>query len=279
MRFSSLFVLAPIAISSANAQRQLSQDAQFDLIFPRHGNTYAPTQYFPIVFGIQNADELLRVLPEKGLRVTLTVWADDFRQNRSIGNWGYTLENFYSSNFQRASIPPAARFAHFIHFPPINMTNGTADSYYVNWNVVADNECNPQNGDLGNDTWGYTGVLTFSTAPGAQLPDIEASINSCPEPQNLSSIALNVKNWGINDRCPTFGTAPPSIECGYKPFAKDLAANVSTAMLREMGCDEGNWQTITAPCPRKAKQSGASWAAATTGAAWMAWVLAMASTF
>ena len=51
----------------------------------------------------------------------------------------------------------------------------------------------------------------------------------------------------------------PSVEdgcqAGQVPLqeadAKELAANVSVAMLDEMRCKEGTWQTIKAPCPRE----------------------------
>lgn len=280
MRISSLLALAPIATSLANAERQASVDVQFDLVFPRHNETYAPTQWFPIVFGMQNANGNLPTFPADGFRVTLGVWTDDFRsfsRNRSVGGWEFAAEDFYSRHFERASIPvPAARFA---HLPPINMTNGTTGSYYLAWNIFVDNKCHLPGWKINNNTWGYSGGIRFSTAPGAQLPDIEASINSCPEPDVSSSIGLNVKTVPSDEGCPAFLGASPPIKCGYKPFAKDLAANVSAAMLGKMGCDEGTWQTITAPCPPKPKQSRASFAAATSGAVWMAWLLVMASAF
>ncbi|KAL8310458.1 hypothetical protein RB597_010339 [Gaeumannomyces tritici] len=277
MRPSTFLAIAPIAASLTNAQQKLPNNVQFDLLFPQPNETYAPTQYFPIVFGIQNADGVLPILPKDGLSVIIEVWADDYRRNSSVSGWGHVSERFNSNDFKRAPFPSSA--AHFIHYPPINMTNGTTKSYYVNWHVVADNKCNPQNGDLGNDTWSHWNFIRFNTAPGAQLPDIAASIDSCPEPHNSTSITLDVKPGEPNDRCPTFHTTPSTIKCGYKPLAKDLAANVSAAMLGKMGCDEGDWRTISTPCPPKAKQSGGPWAAATTGAVWAAWVLAMVMAF
>ncbi|KAK7927496.1 hypothetical protein PG985_004494 [Apiospora marii] len=43
-------------VESANAARTLPADVQFDFIFPRNNETYAPTQLFPLVFGVNNLD-------------------------------------------------------------------------------------------------------------------------------------------------------------------------------------------------------------------------------
>ncbi|KLU90143.1 hypothetical protein MAPG_09109 [Magnaporthiopsis poae ATCC 64411] len=280
MRILSLLALAPVAASLANAEQQSHVDVQFDLVFPRHNETYAPTQLFPIVFAMQNADGILPTLRTDGFRVSLGVWTDDWRsprRNRSLGSWGFARKDFFSRDFEAAAIPvPAARFA---HLPPINMTNGTTGTYYLAWNIFVSNKCHPPGEKINNSTWGYSGGIHFSTAPGAQLPDIEASLNSCPEPDASSSIGLNVKTFPSDEGCPAFLGASPPIKCGYKPFAKDLAANVSAAMLRKMGCEEGTWQTITAPCPSKPKPNGASFVAATSWAVWTAWLLVMASAF
>ncbi|KAL8364709.1 hypothetical protein RB595_003813 [Gaeumannomyces hyphopodioides] len=278
MRISSLLILAPIAASLAPAERQASADVQFDLVFPRQNETYAPTQWFPIVFGVQNANGSLPTLPADGFRVSLSVWTDDYRspsRNRSLDGWGFARKDFFSRDFETAAISvPAARFA---HFPPINMTNGTTGTYYLAWNVFLDKKCLLRN-EL-KSTWSHSGVIHFSTAPGAQTPDIEASINLCPEPDVSSSVGLSVKTVPSNEDCPAFLGASPAIKCGYKSLAKDLGASVSAAMLGKMGCDEGTWQTITAPCPPKPKQSGASFVAATSGAVWTAWLLVVASAF
>ena len=51
-------LLRPLLLARvANAERKLPADLQVDLIFPRN-ETYAPTQLFPIVFGVNNLDAI-----------------------------------------------------------------------------------------------------------------------------------------------------------------------------------------------------------------------------
>ncbi|KFY45494.1 hypothetical protein V494_00921 [Pseudogymnoascus sp. VKM F-4513 (FW-928)] len=161
----------------------------------------------------------------------------------------------FSNQFNQAPLKQ------FFHFPATNITNGTTDSYIISWYVEVTREC------LANGTDTYDPdtrkdryrSLEFSTAPGAKLPDIEASINSCPERNANNSWAFHVTNvtsppysQGI---CPLFAIKPE--KCVFKSAAAGVAANVSGSMLQAIGCEDGDWRTITAPCPPKSEESTA----------------------
>lgn len=144
------------------------------------------------------------------------------------------------------------------------MTNGTTDSFAVTWEIIILRQCLTNGTELVQDPdvapWSdqpkrlETRWVEFSTAPGAQLPNIEATLNSCPEHNGNNSAAVRITNVTTTplkgETCPVLGTPIKPDSCTFKSAAKELAANVSAAMLQEMGCDEGNWRTITAPCQK-----------------------------
>ena len=100
--------------------------------------------------------------------------------------------------------------------------------------------------------------LFFSTEPGAKLPDIEATVNSCSEHNANNSAAVRVTDMemthgpghqGKGPRpCPVLEAIEPA-KCIFESSAKDLAANVDEEMLDKTRCDEGDWKKLTALCP------------------------------
>ncbi|MBE3049699.1 hypothetical protein IMZ48_45825 [Candidatus Bathyarchaeota archaeon] len=117
----------------------------------------------------------------------------------------------------------------------------------------------------GSDGWRSNNSLLSSTAPGAPLPNIKATVNSCSE-----SIADNLAEVRVTDMKMTYdkgdleGSGPcPVLEdiepakCLFESSAEDLDSKVAAAMLDEMHCNKGTWQTIAAPCESKALRQGA----------------------
>ncbi|EFQ97487.1 hypothetical protein MGYG_00527 [Nannizzia gypsea CBS 118893] len=99
--------------------------------------------------------------------------------------------------------------------------------------------------------------VNFAVSDGAPLPDIEAAVNLCP------NHTAWLKPYGVQKytncflRNITADLPPVSDPCLVKPFANELAADVSRTMLDLMGCPDGDWRTIKEPCPpMETKRSG-----------------------
>lgn len=259
MRFLSfLSALLYLLLSAhvASCERKLPADLQVDLIFPRN-ETYAPTQLFPIVFGVNNLDAVWPL----DMRLHVMVESISAQQDEDTPSWTWKDVSLNSGELEKTV--GEAPGTHFFHFPAVNMTNGTTDNYKILWDFILPNRCfdnatDPED-DYGGRGWssspdGYASRgLRFSTAPEAQLPNIEDTVNSCSEPKEDDSVAVRVtevRTTYDGDRpCPVLETDVKPAKCVFKSAAKELAADVSEAMLDEMRCEEGTWQTITAPCP------------------------------
>ncbi|KAK8054920.1 hypothetical protein PG993_000147 [Apiospora rasikravindrae] len=265
MMFSSIRLLGVILLlaPATMADRVLPADLQVDLIFPRNDTTYAPTQWFPVVFGVKNLDAVWPM----GISLGVSVIDDQFWKNESSRGWQYQLP---SIDFAKA-LDSTAPGEYLFHIPAVNMTNGTTSSYTVGWELNIRHRCfdngTDRKEDGPRDGWSNSpdGVrrrwIVFHTAPGGELPDIEATVNSCREPDVDPSTAVRVTKMGETqwkypaETCPWLETDIRPSKCAFQPVAKALAANVSETMLSKMRCKEGSWQTITAPCPRESMAS------------------------
>ncbi|WYZ36287.1 hypothetical protein EsH8_XII_000037 [Colletotrichum jinshuiense] len=258
LRASLLSLLALSVAVLVQAEGRLPADLQVDLLFPRN-ETYAPTQWFPIVLGIQNLDALWPF----DISLDLAVLSLDSWQNSSSGaraEWQHLNLRLDSVGFPKAVGPAPGR--HFLYHPTINMTNGTTDRYVVRWGITLENRCFANNSiDNGGEGWasGTDGASTrhivFSTAPGGQTPDVATTLDACPEGGENTTTVIRVtelrKTRDTGDQCPVFETDVQPSRCVYRDVAQQLAANVSAAILNKMGCEEGTWQNITAPCVPK----------------------------
>lgn len=225
-----------------------SLNIQFDLVFPRN-ETYAPTQYFPLVLAVRNPVAVWTL----GLSLMMVIWP----HSEDVPPFNSTYE-FPHTGEPTSGLPLSGPNFFFIAGTPY--ANATAGGFTVIWSVTIRHKCREENPLKDPHDLPYTSGefnVQFSTAIGAPLPDIEAAMNSCLEP--TSSLALT--SQGLRDDCPLLDTnsTTPSAEslCSLKSVGKDLAANVSIAMLGLMGCDEGIWQTITERYPEKQKSGTA----------------------
>ncbi|KAL5350895.1 hypothetical protein ACLOAV_004468 [Pseudogymnoascus australis] len=242
----------------AYPDRKLPADIQFDRLFPRN-ETYAPTQKFPIIIGMNTVDAVWPLELLLGVEVQSIGMLGS--SNKSSKSFWTAPANFYGPDFSERF--EQAPLRQFFHFPATNITNGTTGSYVILWDIVVTRQCfTHATGSVeyvNRPEHSKYRSVEFSTAPGAKLPDIEATINSCPERNTNNSVAVRVTNvtqppynQGI---CPIFAIKPE--KCVFKSAAKELAANVSSAMLQAMNCEDGDWRTITAPCPTKSEESRA----------------------
>ena len=262
--------LAAVALSAPS----LPADLQVDLLFPLNNTIYAPTQWFPVVFGVKNLNAVWPLDVSLGVTVT----DHEFRRNSGGPDWQYQHGSLSFTEAVKSTAP--GEF--FFHIPAFNMTNGTTGSYTVAWELKFRHRCFDNGTDKKADGWsnspnGYRSrYIDFHTAPGAQLPDIEATVNSCPDPSPETSAAVRVTKVGEThwkypaEPCPWLETDLAPVKCAFEPVAKELAANVSAAVLSRTGCEEGSWQEMTTPCAKR------SMASPPPGNHWgLGWVLAL----
>ena len=202
--------------------------------------------------------------------------------------WATQYTTVYYSEIEKAFEQSPTK--HFFHFEALNITNGTSDLFDIRWDVYISRECFANNTDPkldnGELTWtnDHNGIemryIEFSTAPGAQLPDIEAIVDSCPErdEDNTAAVRVTQVRTTYNDYqpCPVLNTTVKPDRCAFKSAAKELAANVSTAMLTRLGCDEGDWRTIAVPCLPRAKSMALPQSAGSGVVGWALLALAIA---
>ncbi|KAL0941340.1 uncharacterized protein CTRU02_204103 [Colletotrichum truncatum] len=259
--FLRLFLTAALAQDQSQS-RQLPANLQVDLVFPRANETYSPTQWFPIVFDVTNLD---------------AVWPLDLYVDIEIYSMAWRINGTGSSSWQdvapridrallQETFNSTAPGRHFFHTSIVNMTNATTDQYVVRWALNLGPRCF-DHGTIDEKGWssgpksGGNRVIVFNTSPNGQLPDIEATMDACPVSNDENSVAVRVTDAkypselldedGRQEMCPVFTTGIQPETCIYKPLASELAANVSAKILDQMGCQEGTWQTITAPCQKK----------------------------
>nr|EAQ71429.1 hypothetical protein MGCH7_ch7g836 [Pyricularia oryzae 70-15] len=235
---TAFIFLAP----ATSAERRLPTDVQVDLLFPRN-ETYAPAPWFPIIFAIRNLDAAWP------LDVDLQV--DVF----SVGSRRNQTQHVSWQDIGLYSVPTPER--HYFHMPAINMIEGATDRYNIVWRLRI---------------WNRMQNLSFSTAPGAMLPDVETSIASCPEPSERSSAAVRILKVRESSAdggrpCPVMEDIPPE-KCIYRPLAKQLAGSVKTILDQKL-CAADARQTTSAPCQRLSV--GAS--PVVTSWSWMGWAL------
>ncbi|OBR01963.1 LysM domain-containing protein [Colletotrichum higginsianum IMI 349063] len=276
--FLALFLSISVRVSGQDQNRKLPADLQVNLLFPRANETYAPTQWFPIIFDITNLD---------------AVWPLDVYVDIEIYSMSWRINNTGSSSWQdvaprinKALLAEAFNSTtpgqQFFHTPLVNMTNGTTDQYAIRWALSLEPRCF-HDGSVEEKGWsnrpenGGSRVVMFSSAPGAQVPDIESAVDACPESDQENSVAVRITDVkypnglldedGQKQTCPVFDTSIEPEQCAYKSLASELATNISTKILEQMGCEEGTWQNITAPCQKKRSagsprnpNSGMSWA-------------------
>lgn len=263
-----LFILTLLLAQLARAADASLPAMEFDLVFPRN-ETYAPTQYFPLVLAVRNP---IATWP-LGLHLKMVIWPD----SDELPPFNSTFE-FPAREDATSGLPSSAPNFFFIAGTPY--TNGTVGGFTVLWSMFLKYTCR-EPGVVNN--WGEFNVR-FSTALGAPLPDIEAAVNDCLKPTSTLVLA---QNGFFDGECPLLSTnvtnasnisTPAAADlCGLKPVAKELAANVSTAMLGLMECSEGTWQNITQHCTPKptAKSGGSRW----TPGPEMGWMLLLAAAY
>ncbi|EFQ97486.1 hypothetical protein MGYG_00526 [Nannizzia gypsea CBS 118893] len=218
---------------------------EVSLIFPRGNETYAPTAYFPIVMAVRNPEITFPL----GLRLGAKVSHRD--------SFNSDLFYFPNDSSTTGSFPPTSPYYFAIN--GTDLINRFTGSFTVKWRFRVHNICR----DLGEHCpiieqhySSQTFSVDFSISPDAPLPNIEEAVNRC------SNSTAWLKPFGIQEstNCPLIknfsSPLPPMPDpCLVKPFAKDLAANVSKTILGLLDCPDGAWQTIKEPCRKKSSAS------------------------
>lgn len=266
-------VLAVFLCLTSDA-RDLPGNLQIDLLFPQD-EIYAPTQWFPLVFGIQGAQSLWP-LPFK-LQVSVL---NDYEPSKSRHSWHSQTFNLDSGYIADAVERTPGEL--LLHVPMTNMTNNTDSAYTIQWDIIFYDRCydgkenktkenmieNPpkdqrnmiDNWLFSNDQHWITHRTQFATKPGGIVPDIEAALESCQDLDDITSEAMKFSKVSelTLSPCPVFEHNVKGKNCNYKPIAKKLASNISSLLLGKMNCKEGDWRTIKNECTSDAEKASNS---------------------
>lgn len=208
---------------------------EFELVFPRN-ETYAPAQYFPLVLRVRNSTAAWR----SGMIISMTIWPDS---KDTTPPWNSRF-NFPKTGHTSGE-PPSEPY--YFAIAGSSLTNSTEGGFTVIWSVVLQETCT-EDGPYTESFSSAEYNVRFSTAFGAQAPDVEAAMSACSEPV----LVLTPSAWLDEGACPVLDanstTLAAAESCAFQSVGPELAANVSTAMLELMGCTEGNWQMIQQPC-------------------------------
>ncbi|TLD25412.1 hypothetical protein PspLS_05915 [Pyricularia sp. CBS 133598] len=263
--------------SFVKAQPNLPADVQVDLIFPVANQTYAPTEWFPIVFAFRNLDQISM----NALNISLGINSHSeaaWKSNNTGNSWWSQISSIQAEDWAKIEIPPPG--TPFIYTAPIsilNMTNGS-DTIYVSWNLRLDQRCflngtDPRY-DLRNGLGGMDSVggIKFHSAPDGETLSIEKTLNSCRDLDHKTSFAFRVLEekksfWkgGHNQvklvtpegrPCSIVDTDIPRMGCIYEPFAKEIAANVTRDISGRMRCTDGQWSYNRESCFKTSSSLG-----------------------
>lgn len=231
---------------------------EFDLVFPRN-ETYAPTQFLPLVLAIRNAPAAWPL----GLLASVSIRPHSSPDTITVP---FNSTFFFPPRGPSQGPPPlSSPGGIFFGIAGTNVTNTTApQSYSVIWYVSLENTC-VENAELGYPALRrFTTrefVSQFSTAPGGKVPDVEAAAAQCARSAvGLQPVRMLGGRPGEEGGCPVMernaSVVAATDACGMGAFGKGLAADVGRAMLGLMGCEEGVWQEVRQPCLPEKKRNG-----------------------
>ncbi|KAI6267868.1 hypothetical protein MCOR03_007420 [Pyricularia oryzae] len=270
MRLILIFTFVSYLLGSfVKAQPNLPADVQVDLIFPVANQTYAPTEWFPIVFAFRNLDKISM----NALNISLGINSRSegaWMSKNTRNSWWNQIDSIQGEDWAKMKMPPPG--TPFIYTAPIsilNMTNGT-DTIHVSWYMRLDERCFLNGSDprydlrTGLGGMDAVGGIEFHSAPGGQTLSIEKTLSSCRHLDHKTSFPFRVldekkSDWkgGHNqDKLVTPGGRPcsivetgiPRIGCTYEPFAKEIAANVSRDIWARTRCTDGLWSYDRESC-------------------------------
>ncbi|KAH6687781.1 hypothetical protein F5X68DRAFT_190337 [Plectosphaerella plurivora] len=256
----SLLLFLLFIASTSLADQGLPANLQVDIIFPRENETYKPTQWFPVVVAVQNANA---VWPQA---LDINIWIRGSQWSRKMG-WPETLG---PDMFEIEDAVTATPGQTLFYYMASNITNATTDTFLLTWEFGFQNTCQANMSspvDLYDDgviPW-YTrpggdpdalNNFTFHTAPEGKIPDMEDAVSRCADlnQTNINGAFITGNKTVLHPcyddwPCPVIERGTISTTCQYKSKAKEVADEVEALMLKKMKCEEGTWQTIKAPCP------------------------------
>jgi hypothetical protein len=172
---SWLFV---VCVGSAGAATSNSSGVvEVDLVFPRN-DTYAPTPYMPIIFGIQNTE----FPPLQNLGIEIHIWN---KTNGTIIDEG-SFGDFYSSR-DWANMSDTDPFLIYHHYDKLNTEGIWRLVWTLSWTDCIDAHSKK------TLSRSQSSAITFSTKKSAQDIDLVTATkdNNCSQDQG---IAFNITN-------------------------------------------------------------------------------------
>lgn len=199
-----------------------SQNIEIDLVFPRNDTAYAPTDYFPIVFAVQNAATAWPL----GVQIGVDIRPSHPTSGEEGGDT-FNVGGDNGSTSGNATADPSL----LIH--ATNLTNIVEGQFFIVWNSYLRNTCTDKGQDYASDTM----HISFNISRSAAAPDIAVAVDNCASQSSLIDVDRNSNTSIIGEngkRCPfkvisKTGTGGGNL-CGLKPLAQTIAANVSRAM-------------------------------------------------
>jgi hypothetical protein len=177
-----IWFIVAACISDANAVKdKTSGNVGVDLVFPRN-ETYAPTQFFPIVWAFQNT-RLARLL-NVNVEFELQGW-------NVLDNIGAGPRN---SSIRLRWLSESLSQGPFFQYSPFQQLSAAANwnlSWKIYWDSCTNGSSSVESASGTTFTDSAQGSLTFTTKDGAQKPDLVSGTKDTSCPTN-SGVGINI---------------------------------------------------------------------------------------
>ncbi|KAL2819499.1 hypothetical protein BJX63DRAFT_382211 [Aspergillus granulosus] len=212
-------------VASLGAIVDASGLLEVDLVFPLN-ETYAPTKWFPVVFGFQNPQ--LAPLVDLGISFSIKDWDN----SSNIIHWPADLD--WSNN---TSDDP---YFFYAYFPQFNTSGRWWLTWHVNWKSCSEQALSdgPGRGEITRNSTGWSTMFTIEEGA-AQADLVAATTNtSCPGefgvPLNVTGQTLQVpagEQWDNGGDCAVVVSLPT-------PTPDPCRIDITPAIVESM---EASW--------------------------------------
>lgn len=243
------FLVLLVSFLSVFTSSRATDMVELDPIFPRN-ETYAPLRYFPLAWGLQNAQTAYPYGFKIYWRLSLADSAKFIRQGDGI----FPPEDERTGSFSEA---PAPSDPVIFHDFPIQLMNFSTGHWELEWRFGFEHNCSLT--DPGTPSEHYSQQpwqsLVFAIAEGGKTVDLEE--RSCAS-ENAVAFKVSEPHYNEYDQtCPVVEQAVPD-PCSLE-FTAEAAENI-TAAAREMGgCESGDLAAIPVTCDNSALRASGWW--------------------
>jgi len=237
---SALAISVRIAAAQSQTPVTFPTTVEVDLVFPRN-DSFAPGQYLPIVFAIQNA----RAAPGLLFQLNAALYRDGANGTSTfIGNQGLTRTNYSTTSGTEP---------YFVVLTT-NITNSTEGRFGLLWEVMTTNcsatlveDQSPHNPTAQLSR--FSNVTWFTLRNDARPPSLVTTPESCPVSMKAFNVSSTVPvqrepgNSWEDPVCAVLGDTPPQPSpCAVKidsTVASSLSAVISATACANMNTVRG----------------------------------------